>query len=501
MVTSTSRQSARGIHLQAWSGFLGANIALGGLYFVLPIFGVIDVAVTGIYLVISVATPVAILYGVRRHQPAGRRGWLLLAGGQVVIAVAEISSAVAEYFGDGFQEPALSDVLYLGAYPILLAALLTFVRRRTPQWDTASAVDAAIIAVGAGLATWVFVVQPIASGVGGSTAAKVVQSGYPILDLLLLIVTVRMVLGAGIRTVSFVLLVASIVLLLAADTGYAVLSLLQVDQFVSPLDVLWMGSYVLMGTAALHPSMRRVDERSAVAAPDATLGRLAVLAVAVLTAPAIQLVQHQRGADVHVTLVASCCAVMFLLVMARMAGMVAAQRNAAITDALTGLKTRRYFEQSLATELQRAIRNGQSVGLLIVDVDHFKRVNDTHGHPGGDRVLIEIARRLTIAARPGTVVARYGGEEFVVLLPQTSPAQLAATAEHIRQTIANTPVAVRPDTLLSITASVGASSFPEHADTASTLVQSADHALYAAKEAGRNRTVTSTFPATEPLAA
>ena len=475
-------------------------MALGALYFVLPIFGVTDVAVTGIYLVISAATPVAILYGLRRHRPAGRTGWLLLAGGQAVIAVAEIFSAAAEYFGAGFQEPSPSDVLYLGAYPILFAALLTFVRRRTPQWDTASAVDAAVIAIGAALASWVFVVQPLTSGVGESTGAKVVQSGYPILDLLLLIVTVRMVLGAGVRTVSFMLLVASIVLLLAADTGYAVLSLLQVDQFVSPLDVLWMGSYALLGTAALHPSMHRVDERSAVAAPDATLGRLAVLAVAVLTAPAMQLVQHLRGTDIHVILVATCCAVMFLLVMARMAGMVAAQRNAAITDALTGLKTRRYFEQILTTKLQRATRNHQSIGLLIVDIDHFKWVNDTYGHPGGDRVLIEIARRLALA-RPGTVVARYGGEEFVVLIPQIDQGQLTTVAEQVRQAIANTPVTVRPDTLLSITASIGASSFPEHANTASTLVQSADHALYAAKEAGRNQAVTSTVPVAAHLSA
>lgn len=501
MGTYTWPASRRAPRLQAWSGYLVANIVLGVLYFVLPRFGVTDVAITGIYLTVAAATPAAILYGVRRHRPAGRSGWLLLVGGQVVIAVAEVSAAAAEYLGGGFQEPAPSDVLFLGAYPLLFAALLAFVRRRTPQWDTASAIDAAIIAVGAGLASWVFLVQPVASEVGESTAAKVVQSGYPILDLLLLIVTVRLVLGAGVRTVSFTLLVASVVLLLAADTGYAVLSLLEVDQFVSPLDILWMGSYALMGTAALHPSMRRMDEASGVDAPDATLGRLAVLAIAVLTAPAIQLVQHLRGADVHVTLIAACCAVMFLLVMTRMAGMVTAQRTAAITDGLTGLKTRRYFEQSLTTEVQRATRNGQSIGLLIVDIDYFKRVNDTYGHPGGDRVLIEIARRLRIAARPGAIVARYGGEEFVVLVPQTSLAQLAADAERVRQAIANTPVAVRPDTLLSITASVGASSLPEHANTADTLVQSADHALYAAKEAGRNRAVTSASPIAETLAA
>lgn len=488
---------ARRLRPRVWSGYLAANTCVGVLYFLLPTAGLSDGATTLFFLLVSTAAPAAIAYGLLRHRPSGRRGWSLLIAGQVVIAAAEIGAALQEYLGSGFEEPAPSDMLYLAAYPILVAALLTFVRRRTPQWDAASVVDASIVAVGAGLASWVFVVQPQAPG-GGDTAAEAVQSSYPILDLLLLVITVRLVLGAGVRTLSFTLLIASIVMLLAADTGYAVLSLLDVDHFVSPLDALWMGSYALMGTAALHPSMRRVDERSAVAAPDAGLGRLAVLAVAVLIAPAVQVVQHLRGADVHVMLIAACCAVMFLLVMARMAGMVAAQRTAAITDALTGLKTRRYFEQSLATELLRATRNDQPVGLLILDVDHFKRVNDTYGHPGGDRVLIEIARRLAVAARPGTVVARYGGEEFILLMPQVDAVGLTAAAERIRQAIGNTPVAVQSSTLLTVTVSIGACCYPEHADTATALVQSADHALYAAKESGRNRTVTSAAPTTRP---
>jgi diguanylate cyclase (GGDEF)-like protein len=493
MTTFTWPRAVFGAGPRAWSVYLTANIALGVLYFVMPSFGATDVVVTVVYLAVCAAAPVAMLYGLRRFRPQGRRGWLLLAIGQFIIAAAEASTAVAEYAGDGFEEPAPSDVLYLSAYPILLAALLTFVRRRTPQWDTASALDAAIIAVSAGLVSWFYVVQPLASGGEASTAAKAVQTGYPLLDLLLLVVTVRLLLGAGVRTASFFLLIASIVLLLAADTGYAVLSLLAVDQFVSPLDAVWMGSYALMGTAALHPSMRRVDERSAAAAPDAGLGRLTVLAVAVLIAPGVQLLQHLRNEEVSVPLVAGCCAVMFLLVMVRMAGMVSAQRIAAITDGLTGLKTRRYLEQCLATETQRSVRTGQPLGLVILDVDHFKKINDTYGHPGGDRVLIEIARRLTLASRAGTVVARYGGEEFVLLMPHTGPGQLANAAEQVRQAIANTPIAVKSNTLISVTVSIGASCFPDHA-SADTLVQSADYALYAAKEAGRNRTVVTVEP-------
>jgi diguanylate cyclase (GGDEF)-like protein len=495
MATYTWPRAVPGLRLQAWSGYLAANIAAGVLYFVLPRLGASEWAGMVLYLSISTATPIAILAGVRMHRPAGRRAWWLLAAGQILIIVAEAMTYVSEYLADGFDEPEPSDVLYLSAYPLLALGLLTFVRRRTPEWDTPSGLDAGIIAVAATLACWVFLVQPLAADTEASTVSRAVQGLYPMLDLMLLVITVRMVLGTGVRTVSFALMVASIVMLLAADGVYAALSIMGVDQFVSPLDSLWMASYALMGAAALHPSMRRVDERSGVATPDATLGRLAMLTIAVLAAPAVQLIQHFRHEDVHVPLVAAACAAMFLLVMGRMAGVVAAQRRAAITDGLTGLHTRRYFEQCLTTEVQRAHRTGLPIGLLIVDVDHFKTVNDTYGHPGGDRVLIEVARRLTTSSRAGTVVARFGGEEFALLLPHTDPAGVAVAAENIRRAIGTTPIAVRNETLIRVTASVGASCLPEHADTPETLVLTADHALYAAKDAGRNRAVVSSAAA------
>jgi len=473
----------------AWVGYLAGNLALIVLYVLLPRLGAVVWLEAVIYLSVSASAAVAIMIGVRRHRPSGRTGWLLLAAGQIVLTAAEVSSYVTEYLGGGFHEPAVADVLYIAAYPILGAGLLAFARRRTPGSDAPSALDAAIIAVGASLLYWVFLVQPLALDPDLGTAAKIVQGAYPIMDLMVLVIAVRMVLGTGARTPSFVLLSASVAALLAADTGYAMLDLLGVDQFVSPLDAVWMISYALLGAAGLHPSMRRVDAHRTVATRDASLARLAPLAVAVLTAPAVQVIQYLRGDDVHVLLVAGACAAMFLLVMARMVGLINAQRTAAVTDGLTGLKTRRYFAQALATETQRVGRTGQSIAVLIVDVDHFKQVNDSYGHPGGDQALIEIARRLTLGSRAGTVIARYGGEEFALLLPATGPDGAAAAAENIRRAVGGTPITVRPDTHVTITASIGAACLPGHADTPEALILAADHALYAAKDAGRNRIV------------
>jgi len=473
----------------AWVGFLVGNAGLIILYVLLPRLGSVLWLEAAIYLAVCATAAVAIVVGVRRHRPSGRTGWLLLAAGQVVLTAAEVSSYLTEYLGGGFHEPAVADALYVAAYPILGAGLLAFARRRTPGSDAPSALDATIIAVGASLLYWIFLVQPLAVDPDLGTAAKIVQGAYPIMDLMILVIAVRMVLGTGMRTASFVLLSTSVTLLLAADTGYAVLDLLGVDQFVSPLDAVWMISYALLGAAGLHPSMRRIDEHRTVATRDAGIARLAPLAVAVLTAPAVQVVQYLRGDDVHVLLVATACAAMFLLVMARMMGLINAQRTAAITDGLTGLKTRRYFAQALATEIQRVGRTGQSITVLIVDVDHFKQVNDSYGHPGGDQALIEIARRLTLGSRAGTVIARYGGEEFALLLPATGPEGAATAAENIRRAVGGTPITVRPDTHVTITASIGAACLPEHADTPETLILAADHALYSAKDAGRNRTV------------
>jgi diguanylate cyclase (GGDEF)-like protein len=312
-----------------------------------------------------------------------------------------------------------------------------------------------------------------------------------VLDLLLLAVAARLMLGAGTRTTSFRLLSGGLLLLMLADTGYSVQNLLGVYQEQNWLDALWLLAAAGIGAAALHPSMRTVTQVSPAAGPDATPGRLVLLAVAALLAPVTMLLQSLRGAKLDMPVATSACMALFLLVIGRMAVMVQAQRHMAITDALTGLRTRRFLEQALSSEAARSQRHaGAPVGLLLLDVDHFKAVNDTHGHHGGDRVLCEVARRLRELVRPGDVVARYGGEEFAVLLPGASGAELVGVGERVRRGIANTPIAVDRETLVTVTVSIGAAMLPDHVESTTELTLTADRALYAAKESGRNRLIT-----------
>jgi diguanylate cyclase (GGDEF)-like protein len=172
-------------------------------------------------------------------------------------------------------------------------------------------------------------------------------------------------------------------------------------------------------------------------------------------------------------------------------------RRLSVTDSLTGLWNFRYFEIQADREMESAARSGRPLSLMIVDIDHFKSVNDDHGHQVGDAVLTEIAARIRSATRTPDVVARYGGEEFVVLLPGTDFEGALATGERVRRSVSVTPVPVAvgsktdsdvPDSL-PITCSVGVATFPSHGDTVADLLRSADAAMYAAKQRGRNRVV------------
>jgi diguanylate cyclase (GGDEF)-like protein len=163
----------------------------------------------------------------------------------------------------------------------------------------------------------------------------------------------------------------------------------------------------------------------------------------------------------------------------------------AIRDNLTNLYTHRFFQERLADEILREGRYQTEFCLLLLDVDHFKRYNDTYGHAAGDQVLVRIAQALQQSARPVDLVARYGGEEFIIILPQTSITQAREIAEQIRQRIAAESFTFGNEAAAQerVTVSIGLSGFPTEATIASQLVRVADTRLYEAKQSGRNRVI------------
>lgn len=165
-----------------------------------------------------------------------------------------------------------------------------------------------------------------------------------------------------------------------------------------------------------------------------------------------------------------------------------------VTDTLTGIKNRRYFDQRLVEEVARAQREGRPLSCLFVDIDKFKRINDTYGHPVGDAAIAETARRIASHLRKSDVLARYGGEEFVVLLPAMDTAAAWEIAERIRRSLEGEPVRFHDDGLLDVTVSLGLACVTPRPGTDSrsvgeALLKRADDALLEAKETGRNKVV------------
>ena len=162
-------------------------------------------------------------------------------------------------------------------------------------------------------------------------------------------------------------------------------------------------------------------------------------------------------------------------------------QDLAITDKLTGLRNRRFFDQRLAEEIQRATRYAKPLSLLLLDIDDFKRVNDTYGHAAGDLVLQSLGRSLPGQLRQVDLAARYGGEEFIIILPETDFVGAKLVGERIRRVVADTPVSLSDGRQINVTVSVGVACFPMCGDKAESLIEHADQALYTAKHEGKNR--------------
>ncbi len=486
MVSRRGRMAAEHV----WLGYLVAGaLVIAGYYVALACHAPSALGVA-LYLVISASSAVMVFVGCVRNQPRRRLRlpWLLLGVGQAVYAAADVDFYVAhDLFGDDAY-PSLADPLYFAHYPLVMVGLILLIRLRSPGRDLPGLLDAAALTVVAAMLSWLYLIGPLAR-IDEPTLVRVVSVAYPVLDLVLLVFSFRLILVPGSRPMSFLLLSASLLAILSADSIYVIQQLLDTYQVGNFLDGVWLAANLALGAAALHPTMAILDRRRP--PPDVRIGpgRLAILTTAALIAPATLAIQDAFHALQDIPVIAAACAALFVFTIARLASLLIDQRRLASTDMLTGLRTRRYFETRLPVELARAARTGGSLCVLVIDVDNFTSINDRYGHQAGDRALREIARRLRATVERSDLLARYGGEEFVIVTSAGSPSQLPSLAERLRERIANTPTVVLPEVWIAITVSIGAASFPLHGDTTDELLTAADRALYAAKTHGGDRVV------------
>jgi two-component system, cell cycle response regulator len=468
---------------------VGGVLVMGGYYLATHLDARPGVRVT-LYCTVSVSSAVAVLVGCWRCLPPGRPRvpWLLLGFSQVIYAIADLFFYVSHNILGQTAFPAVADALYLLHYPLVVAGLILLIRRRTPGHDIASLLDAATLAVAVGMLSWLYLISPQARA-GSLSLVTVVSVAYPVMDLALFTVALRLILGPGRRPASFVLLAGNLLAIFSADTVYVMQQLNGIYTTGNFLDALWLGGNLALGAAALHPTVRRVAEPAK--SPDVQLTpvRLAVLAGAALIAPSTLVVQYALGTLREVPVIAAACAALFMLTIGRLAGLVADQRRLAITDVLTGLRTRRFFGSQLPVEIAKARRSGAELAVLIVDIDHFKAINDRYGHPAGDRVLVEVARRLRESIRPSDVLARYGGEEFALVVSNVSTDELASIGERLRNQVSSSQIPVSGDVWLHVTVSIGTATLRGQDGSPAELINTADAAMYAAKAQGRDRVV------------
>jgi diguanylate cyclase (GGDEF)-like protein len=169
-------------------------------------------------------------------------------------------------------------------------------------------------------------------------------------------------------------------------------------------------------------------------------------------------------------------------------------RDQALHDPLTGLYNRRYLEEALDREVRRAVRKQTAVGLIMLDVDNFKQLNDTHGHTAGDAMLRAVAGLLQSGVRAADVLCRYGGDEFSIIMPEASLDDTVKRAEDLRQRTKQLSLEINGRIVDQVTISLGAVAFPHHGSTLDELIKEADTALYAAKTSGRDQVKTNLPP-------
>src|SRR6266568_1314695 len=289
--------------LPPWLRYVVGGSAAALIYLVMPSSIPLPALVPRLLLYqgVSASAVVALVVGVRRHRPSNPTPWYLLIAGQAIYLVADLTFST------------LHDLLQLA-------------RSRSRGSDRESLIDGSIIAIGVGVLSLVFLIEPAVAATEKPLLTRSAAAAYPIMDMLVLAVAARLAVGAGLRRQSFYLLVSSLGVLLATDTGYIYLQLMgryQTDSLVGRLlDAGWLSFYLLLGAAALHPSMRTLSERDLRSHSRLARGRLVFLASAALLTPAAIIVQAFRGDQHDTAVLAVACTLLFLLVIYRMSGLI-----------------------------------------------------------------------------------------------------------------------------------------------------------------------------------
>jgi diguanylate cyclase (GGDEF)-like protein len=466
-----------------------------------------------LYLVPVAAATVAGGVAARATRGRTRKMWRLLFASSACWLAGDLCWAWYAYVSpDGGPDVSLADVAYLVSNVLTIPAIVIGFGGAHALRHARGLLDATLVAVGLGAVGWPLLIAPLLSD--GVDLAAVVSCAYPLLDVAVLAIMVAVGL-AGHRVVPYpVLLIAAAYLTAVfSDGGYTYVAVVHEYSDGSWLNVGFQAEAVLLVLAAVVAVRHRGEAQVARIDRDVTFPAVLVSALAIVALVAVEQAHHQRLGSGTLAV----AGVLFGGVLVRqmlttrdrtrlardLDAALREQERLAVTDPLTGLYNRRFFQQMLEVEAERSTQSGEPMAVVILDLDHFKRINDQYGHPVGDAVLVQVADRLRQTVRAGDVVARFGGEEFVCLLSGADEQVAFDLAERLRDAVRRTPVTNGPDRPIAVTASVGFAATPSDANRTAVdpahLVAQADRALYGAKRNGRDRVVSAHRLAHTPI--
>ena len=425
-----------------------------------------------------------------------RRAWRIVALSFLFYWIGDLLFTIEENIGDG-SYPSLADAAYLIFYVTLLWGVLSFPTARRSKGDrTKLWLDTGTIVLGAFMILWYFALGPTARDSGSTFLESFVSLAYPIGDLVLIFAVSRILLAQPQRGLGHALgiLASGLLLFVVADVAFAHLSFVGSYNGGDWPDSLWMVAQVLMAASAQYqywhasrPQRHGTSEPARIR-PFSPMPYVAVLSSFALLAVVgwKQAVYPLGGLMIGAIGVTSLVVIRQITALRENLSLLSELHLLASTDTLTGLQSRRHFFELAEREFYLARRHDRHLSAMMIDIDHFKSINDTYGHAAGDTALQMLAGICSESLRATDLVGRYGGDELVAVLPESDVERALLAAQRIRESVDETTVDYENGTF-RFTISVGVATAEAAADLAQ-LLRRADRALYQAKQEGRNTT-------------
>ena len=345
---------------RAWKAYLAFGAVAVALYVLVPPFR----GSAPFMNALGLSGVLAVVLGIRRNRPASPLPWWCFVGGLALFWLGDVYTySYPKLLHHEVPFPSAGDALYLLVYPALMTGLLLLVRRRNPHRKARGGIDATIMTLGLSLPSWAVLIAPYLHDPTLEPLPKLVSVAYPIGDVVLLAAAVGLAMDSGRRRGAFYLLSASISALLVTDFVYGLMLLDGTYDHQLSLDIGWVGFYVLWGAAALHPSMRGLEEPSPDAEAQLTTMRLMLLAGASLVAPTIELLSAAASGNTDLMVIIGASVVLFGLVVARMAGLVRQQERSVERERVLGAAGAALVAATSGEEMVRAALD--SVGTLL----------------------------------------------------------------------------------------------------------------------------------------